>query len=277
MSESSNDRSGERRRTGPLGGGEEETRQQAPKQDEETRQIPGQQSGGRGASGRRPDRESAQGEDTGTRVMRPPGAQRGQGAQQGTAGTSGGGYFEAMEEREERLRDIYGGVDWLASFLGFLLALVAGAFLALISGLVLLPLGLNVDFSAANLGPAAITGLVLVGVLMFLMYLFGGYASGRLARFDGGLNGVMLILWTVLFSILLVLAGGIFSAFLPTAVAERIQSLFQNNLLPSFNNLVAEGALGIGILVGIFLLALLGSFLGGRLGGRYHRDIDYTL
>lgn len=272
MSESSNDKSRERRRSGPLGDDDEKTRQQAPQKEEETRQIPEQQSGGGEARTRRSDRGGSQGEDAGTRVMRSSGT-----GAQGPAGAATGGYFEAMEEREERLRDIYGGTDWLASFVGFVFALVAGAVLALIPALVLIPLGFSVDLSGGTLGTAAVTALITVGVVLFLMYFFGGYVAGRLARFDGGLNGIMLIIWTVIVGILILLAGGIFSSFLPTGVAENIQGTVQGSVLPTFNNLVAQGAIGIGILVAAVLVVLLGAFLGGRVGGRYHRDIDYTL
>ena len=265
MSEDPQDRPTERRRQGPLG------------DDDATRQIRTQQKGdGAGDEGEQPTRRY------GRKTKSEPGETRtmgtvGQDDREATASSAPRGYFEAIEERQERLRDIYGGVDWLASFLGFLLALMGGAFLATISGLVIVPLGFAVDFSAATLGPAAITALVLVGVLLFLTYFFGGYVSGRLARFDGGLNGVMLVLWTALLAVLLVLAGGVFSGFLPTPVVERLQGLFQNNLSPGFDNLVSQGTVGIGILIALVLAILLGSFLGGRLGARYHADIDYTL
>ena len=265
MSENPQDRPTERRRQGPLGD-EDATRQIRTRQTED--ETNRDDEGATRRSGRRSRSESGE-----TRTM---GAVGGDDRESASA-SAPGGYFEAMEERQERLRDIYGGVDWLASFLGFLLALVGGAFLATISGLVIVPLGLAVDFSAATLGTAAITALVLMGVLLFLMYFFGGYVSGRLARFDGGLNGVMLVLWTALLGVLLVLAGSIFSGFLPTPVVDRIQGFFQNNLSPGFDNLVAQGAIGIGILVALILVILLGSFLGGRLGARYHSDIDYTL
>lgn len=267
MSESSNDRSRERRRSGPLSDEGEETRQQEAESQEETRRIPEQQSSGEAGGGQ--SGEETEVESSGTQVMRAPG-------KQGAAGSTPGGYFEALEERQERLRDIYGGTDWLASFLGFLFALVGGAVLALIPALVLIPLGFTLDLSGP-LGAAAITALAIVGVVLFLMYFVGGYVSGRLARFDGGLNGIMLIIWTVIAGILFLLAGGIFSGFMPSGVAENMQAFVADTLLPVFNDLVAQGALGIGILVAAVLLALLGAFLGGRTGGRYHRDIDYTL
>ena len=261
MSENPKDRSRERRRTGPLREGDET---------EETRAAPG----GEGETRRIPSRRSEREEARETRAMRAP-TERG-GRQETVAGQSGG-YFEAMEEREERLRDIYGGIDWLASFLGFVFALLAGAFLSGIAGLVLVPLRFSPNFGSGVLGPAAITGLVVVGVALFLTYFFGGYVAGRLARFDGGLNGVMLVLWTLVVGLLVVLAGGILSSFLPAGFAEQLRNVVQGSLLPAFNNLVGIGAIGIGILVGAFLVALLGSFVGGRTGGRYHTDIDYTL
>lgn len=260
MSESPEDKSRERR-TGPLreDGETEETRVNSPGGEGETRQAP---------------RRSNRGEEAReTRAMRAPTYEE----RQDTAPGQPRGYFEAMEEREERLRDIYGGIDWLASFLGFVFALVAGAFLSGIAGLVLVPLGFSPNLGAGTLGPAAITGLVVVGVVLFLTYFFGGYVSGRLARFDGGLNGVMLVLWTLVFGLLAVLAGGILSSFLPAGFAGQIRNVVQGGVLPAFNSLVSIGAIGIGILVGAFLIALLGGFVGGRTGGRYHTDIDYTL
>ncbi len=77
--------------------------------------------------------------------------------------------------------------------------------------------------------------------------------------------------------LLIVLAGGILSSFLPAGFAEQLRNVVQGGVLPAFNNLVGIGLIGIGILVGAFLLALLGSFVGGRTGGRYHTDIDHTL
>src|SRR5215204_6866347 len=98
------------------------------------------------------------------------------------------GYFEAAEEREDRLRDMYGGVDWLASFLGFVFAIVIGAVFSAVTGFVLVPFGITPDLPGGQIGASAITGLALLGVLIFLTYFFGGYVAGRLARFDGGRN-----------------------------------------------------------------------------------------
>jgi len=210
-------------------------------------------------------------EEKETRVIRTPpyGAQ-------GDASTYPRGYFEAAEEREDRLRDMYGGVDWLASFLGFVFAIVAGLIFSLVAGLVLAPLGLSLNLGEGEIGAAAITGLVLMAILVFLTYFFGGYVAGRLARFDGGRNGAMLLLWTGVAVLVLALVNAVLSNFLPSGIVEGIDNLVQNNVLSTIGGLSQLGIVGIVVLVAALLVALVGGFLGGRLGGRYHAEIDRT-
>jgi hypothetical protein len=289
MSDRPEDRPEERRRTGPLGddGNAEETRR-VPRQDADagtTRRAPTGSSGQTGQSPspaeteRIPQRSAGEAAEKETRVIRTPGGPGGA-APGGTARQDAApyprGYFEAADEREDRLRDMYGGVDWLASFLGFIFALVAAAFFSLVVGLVLAPLGFSPNLGEAQIGAAVITGLVLVGILVFLTYFIGGYVAGRLARFDGGRNGAMLLLWSFLAVAVLALAGGILSSFLPAGIAGGIRNFIQNNVLATLGNLAELGVVGIIVAAGGLLLALLGGFLGGRLGSRYHSEIDRT-
>src|SRR3712207_1174895 len=229
MTDRPEDRPEERRRTGPLGDDAEATRPAAPGDaagDEPTRQVPSEQPSDEGTGSSReteriPQRPqgppAGETEEKETRVIRTPPYQ----SQVGTAAsTYPRGYFEAAEEREERHRDMYGGVDWLASFLGFVFALVAGTLFSLVAGLVLAPLGVSLDLEGGEIGAAVITGLVLVAILVFLTYFFGGYVAGRLARFDGGRNGAMLLLWALAVALLAALAGGVFSHFLPAGIFQ---------------------------------------------------------
>jgi membrane protease YdiL (CAAX protease family) len=280
MSDKPEDRPEERRRTGPLGGdaGSEETRREPAggSDAEPTRQAPAQRPEPAEDTSREteraPQRPSGEAEDKETRVIRTP---PGYGTAAQDSGTYPRGYFEAAEEREDRLRDMYGGVDWLASFLGFVFAAVIGALFALIAGLVLAPLGFSLNLGG-EIGAAVITGLVLVAVLIFLTYFFGGYVAGRLARFDGGRNGAMLVLWTLAVALLAALVGGIFSNFLPVGISGGLRNFIQNDVLPAIGNLSQFGIIGVVIFVGALVVALLGGFLGGRLGSRYHAEIDRT-
>jgi hypothetical protein len=280
MSDKPEDRPEERRRTGPLGDDAEPTegRQEPPgeAEAESTRQVPPEQTEDEQTSSREteqiPQRTAGETEDKETRVIRTP---PGYGTAAQDASTYPRGYFEAAEEREDRLRDMYGGVDWLASFLGFVFAIVAGSTFSLVAGLVLAPLGFEVTLGG-EIGPAIITGLVLVGILVFLTYFFGGYVAGRLARFDGGRNGAMLLLWSGVTVLVLALVNAILAGFLPSAISDEINDFIQNDLLSTIGNLSQLGVVGVAVFVGSLLLALLGGFLGGRVGSRYHAEIDRT-
>ncbi|BBL78580.1 hypothetical protein RxyAA322_04340 [Rubrobacter xylanophilus] len=260
MTERPEDRPQERRRTGPLGDEVEETRREEASGDEQTRRVP------LGDDAERTARVPSREEERETRVIRTPSAAEEQEVPYPR------GYFEAAEEREARLRDIYGGVDWLAGFLGFVFAAVCGAFFSLIGGLVLGPLG-GLDLAGVStLGPAVVTGLVILAVLIFLTYLFGGYVAGRLARFDGGRNGALTVLFTAVVFVLLVVIGG----FVPGAAGDAVRDFIQDVVMPALGGVAESGAVGLAVLGGAVVVALLGGVLGGRLGSRYHSQIDRT-
>lgn len=285
MTDNPQDRPDERRRTGrtgPLGEDSEETRRDpeaSAEDDGATRQIPADETrrgGGlpRDSSSEETRQVETGGEEKETRVIRTPGSERRsdrRGASRGDTGAYPRGYFEAAEEREDRLTDMYGGVDWLASFLGFVFAGAAGALLFSILSLVLVPLGVSIQIGG-QLGPAAITALALLGILIFLTFLFGGYVAGRLARFDGGRNGAMSVLWAFIIGFL----GFVIASFLPGATGETMRNFIQGTLMPFAGEVLALGAIGIAVAVVALLLAVLGGVVGGRLGGRYHAEIDRT-
>jgi hypothetical protein len=112
-----------------------------------------------------------------------------------------------------------------------------------------------------------------LGVLIFLTYFFGGYVSGRLARFDGGRNGAMVLAWTIIVVLIVALVAVVFSGFLPGSAAEVVVGLVQATR-SAVDDLAGTGVTGIVVAVAALLLALLGGFFGGRLGSRYHTEID---
>ena len=249
----------ERRRTGPLGD-DDETRQAPPENGPETtRRVPTQ----------RASRGSSEPEEKETRIIRAP--NRPDTVRDATPYPRG--YFEEAEEREDRLRDMYGGVDWLASFLGLVFAIVLGAVFSAVAGLVLVPFGITPALSNGQIGASVITGLAILGVLIFLTFFFGGYVAGRLARFDGGRNGAMVLVWVFIVVLILALAAVIFSGFLPGGMAEGIANLVDRTVSVA-GNLAGAGVVGIVTAVAALLIALLGGFLGGRMGSRYHTEID---
>ena len=180
--------------------------------------------------------------------------------------------------REDRLRELYGGVDWLASFVGTVFGAVAGTVMFLIVGAgVLAPLQLSPALRSGDFSANVYAGLAVVGVVLFLGYFFGGYVSGRLARFDGGRNGLMVVLWTFIFAALVVVTGGVLGNFISGSFFEALRArMLQVNevLANSFDQL---GTVEVAIIAGGLLVSVLGAFLGGRLGERYHSDIDQAV
>jgi hypothetical protein len=273
MDDRPQDRAEDRRRRGPLGDEGD---------DEEIRRVP---RGGEDATARRvspedaeresetrgsaPENTSPRGldeEEPETRVIRTPGTREDE------AEPHPRDYAEVDEGREARLREVYGGVDWLASFIGCVFAMVcSGILLLFFSGFVLGPLGFTLNLEGREVDAAIIIGLVVVGLVLFVSFFFGGYVAGRLARFDGGLNGAATVLWGVLLSAILLVGS-----FLPGPLFELLQEFVQNSVLPSIGGLTEVGLVGLGIIIGALLLELLGGFLGGRLGNLYHARIDRT-
>jgi hypothetical protein len=97
--------------------------------------------------------------------------------------------------------------------------------------------------------------------------------AGRLARFDGGRNGAMVLAWTFIVALILALVALVFAGFLPDVAAESIRNLAQGTA-SAVGSLAGAGVAGIVVAVAALLLALLGGFFGGRLGSRYHAEID---
>jgi len=264
MDDRSQDRPEDRRRRGPLG--EEDA--------EETRRVTQTPEDEDVATRRPPEdaelqREVSDEEETETRVIRTPSA-----PSEATIEPYAGDYYpeEAVERREEHLREIYGGVDWLASFIGCVFTVVCGAVLLPLASIVLVLLNFTLDLEERGVDAITITGLVIIGLALFLSSLFGGYVAGRLARFDGGRNGAATVLWAILLSVILLFFGN----FLPGNLFELLQEFVQNSVLPTIGSLTELGLAGAAIIVGVLLVALLGGFSGGRFGNRYHTRIDYT-
>ncbi len=206
-------------------------------------------------------------EDPETRVIRTPGTR----SNEATAPPYAGDYPDAPELREARLREIYGGVDWLASFIGCVFALVCGGVLLSLAALVMVNLlGLAINLGGSQFDATVITSLVIVGLALFVAYFLGGYVAGRLARFDGGRNGAATVLWGILLTVLLALFGSLLPGL------GFVQVFVQDSVIPATSGLAEAGLVGLGIIIGALLLELLGGFLGGRLGNSYHTRIDET-
>lgn len=165
----------------------------------------------------------------------------------------------------------YGGFYWGADFIGFAVAMFfTMVFLGIVGAIVgglgyqlgqpLPKIGHAVSQTSQNLGIGALIGSL---VAIFLAYLIGGYAAGRMARFSGARNGVGVVIWTVIVAILLGVAGAVLGS--QFNVASQLHLKFNPQ------SMTAAGAIS-GVIT--LLVMILGATIGGVMGERYHRDID---
>src|SRR3712207_2583876 len=116
---------------------------------------------------------------------------------------------ERVDERDLAIAEArrrFGGLDIPSSLVGMLAALAA---LLLLSGIASAAIG-TIAFNAGvrdNQEELSIGALIAAGVVVFLSFLIGGWAAGRMARYSGALNGAMVAVWFLVLMALLAGAG----------------------------------------------------------------------
>lgn len=176
----------------------------------------------------------------------------------------------------ENVSDVYeryGKSDLLASVVG----MFAGLGVLVFTGALIAAGAGSIDYQLNMLNPegeldeASVIGLLLAALIVFVSFLVGGFAAGRMARYKGGLNGLGAGLWLVLlvatFAALGAWAGAEYNAFnridLPNWFAQI-----------DVDDLTAMAAVASAVLV---VSTLAGGYIGGRLGETYHRRVDAAL
>jgi hypothetical protein len=164
-------------------------------------------------------------------------------------------------------RERFGGVDIPASLVGMLTALSTVLILAGLVGAAFGVVGYQtgLEEDAQDLSIGSLIGGV---AILFVAYLIGGWAAGRMARYDGAKNGFATGIWTLVFGAILAVLG---------AWAGAEYDVFQNVELPQWFDedalTLAAVASGIGAILAMFV----GGIIGGTWGARYHRRADTTI
>ncbi|HEX2048891.1 MAG TPA: hypothetical protein VHF27_14090 [Acidimicrobiales bacterium] len=163
----------------------------------------------------------------------------------------------------EEARSRFGGVDIPAT--------IAGALAALGTAVLLAGLGSAAGSFGYQMGledaaeEVTVAGLIGGLAALVLAFLIGGWVAGRVARYDGGRNGLLTALWFVLLSAVAAALG---------AWAGEEYDVFRNVNLPQWfdTDALTPAALATGLLA---LVVMFGAaWVGGRLGERYHRRAD---
>jgi MFS family permease len=161
-------------------------------------------------------------------------------------------------------RDRFGGIDIPATLIGMLVAIALLVILGGIAAGAVSAFGYQTGIEEGRTEDVTVGGMIAGIVVLLLSFLVGGWTAGRMARYDGVKNGVMVVVWTIiLVAILSALAAAAGDEYNVLARAE----------LPRFDrDVVATGAI-VSALVALAAM-LVGSVLGGIWGAMYHKRAD---
>jgi hypothetical protein len=182
------------------------------------------------------------------------------------AAPAGPATSHALETARARQRDEFGGVNWGASFFGWLVAVGIAALLTSLLVAAGAAIGLTESDVTNSADEITLGGGVALIVVLMLAYGTGGYVAGRMSRFDGARQG--LATW----AIGMIVTAGL--ALAAVAFGDEYNVLEQLNLpaLPVGDESLASG--GAIALAAFVLGSALAALAGGKVGERYHRRID---
>jgi hypothetical protein len=122
------------------------------------------------------------------------------------------------------------------------------------------------DVSGSEAETIGLTGGIALLVVLAIAYFLGGYAAGRMARFDGARQGFGVWLWGIIAALVvaaLALIGG--------AQYNVLDALSLPRLPVDSGTLTTGGAIA---LAASLVVTLLAAMLGGKAGERFHRKVD---
>jgi hypothetical protein len=175
-----------------------------------------------------------------------------------------------VRRRHDRMTvaERFGGVDTPAALGGLFAAVGMLAFLGAVIAATSIPFQLNAFDIEGNLTELGWAGIAMAVLVVFVAFFFGGWVAGRMARFNGVMNGVGVGLWMLLLMAVSAAAG---------AFIEERYNVLQPAALPDwFTQFRAEDVTTMAIVAGILGLAaiFLGAALGGAVGEKYNREVD---
>lgn len=174
-----------------------------------------------------------------------------------------------VENRRERLALVEdAGMSRISAtsiLAGVLVGYGAFALLAGLTAAVLGAVDVDVNLQGDDVGQAGTVSAVVLGLVLFLSYLFASYTAGRMARRAGMTHGL------VVFATSLVLAAVAAVVVEVSNATDDVVDGLRNLGVPTS----ADQWRDIGTLAGIASLAgmLLGCIVGGAMGERWHTKL----
>lgn len=173
-------------------------------------------------------------------------------------------------DAQARARERFGGANFGAGFFGWLVAVGMTALLTGLLAVLATAIGYSNQITLTDAQRAAgtvtvVTAIVLLAVLL-IAYYSGGYVAGRMSRFDGARQGLMV--WLI--GLLITVAAAALGWF----AGDQYNLLDRVNVpripIPT-DQITVEGVVTVIVVV---LGTLLAAVLGGIVGRRYHSRVD---
>ncbi len=183
---------------------------------------------------------------------------------------------EARIEGSQDLSRVYerfGKADFLASIVGMFAALGTLVFLGALfgAGAAGIDFQINMLNEEGVLDEASTIGLVVAALVVFAAFLVGGFGAGRMARYNGGMNGVGAGLWALLLITIFAALG--------TWVGAEYNAFSSANLPNWVAQIDVDDLTTAAVISSVVLIAmmLVGGYTGGRLGELYHHRVDAAI
>jgi len=178
-----------------------------------------------------------------------------------------------IEPEASIVRERYGKADLVASILGMFAAVGTLVFLGALfaAGTATIELQTNLLNQDGTLDEVETVGVIAAMVVLFVSFLVGGIAAGRMSRYDGGMNGMGTALWFLLLVTIFAALGA--------WVGEEYNAFALADLPNWVSQVDVENVTTTAIVMSIVSVAviLLGGYLGGRIGDSYNRKVDEAL
>jgi hypothetical protein len=174
-----------------------------------------------------------------------------------------------------RQKERFGGIKVGSAFFGWLTATGMAVLLTALVAAAGTAVGLasNTDVNEAvnqaaqNTGTVGLVGIIVLLVILFLSYYCGGYVAGRMARFNGAKQGLMVWIWALIAAVVVAVLG--------VVAGQQFNVLANLNSFPRIP--INEGQLTTTSIIAAIVVAavaLVGAMLGGLAGMRFHRKVD---
>jgi hypothetical protein len=156
----------------------------------------------------------------------------------------------------------FGRISLGSVLAGTLVAYGAFAVLLAVAAAVVKAVGVDTNLSTNQWRQLGIGGGVVVAVVLFASYLYGGYVAGRMARRSGAMNGLLVFFLGVVLAVAVAALARLFNA--DDTVAHNLRNVGVPTTRHEWGDIGTVA--GIGSLAAMFV----GSLVGGVMGERWH-------